>query len=233
MLCAVVGKGSRAALSAVVARAMGAAAVIVCPGLVDRDRDRLLSAPFEALDVLRDETEDPVATRRRLREIAATAGLPPHGLCILEASGSDAGRAYALGILEGGGAAILLDRAQPLGPPAASPPQADLGPGLAMDLPVGPAHGSLSLLDRAAAEGCQILGGGSVHPDLLIELLALCERARIDLRALTRRVSPSEMDEVMAQRRQGTGDLLTLPIVDYGPPGMQPAQDPVAVAAQP
>jgi len=227
MLCAVSGQGFRAALSAVVARAMGAAVVLVSPGLNASDRDRLLAAPFEALQVLSDEAGDASAVRSHLREIAVAAGLPPHGICVVETSGSDAGRAYALGLLERGGTALLLDRMQPLGSSETSATTRDAGaagmPSLVMDLPAGPAHGSLALLDRAAAEGCQVLGGGSVHPDLLVELLALCERARIDLRALTRRIEPSEVEATMAQRRQGLGDRLTLPIVDYGLPSPLPS----------
>ncbi len=240
-LCVVVGRGSRAALSVVVARALGAAAVVVSPGLAQPDRERLQAPPFDALSVLWDEAQDPAASRAQLRQIAVDAGLAPHGFCILETSGSDAGRIYALSLLSDGGTALLLDRAQPLAHvnrPAnrtdshtdwaqpTDPPSSIATPGLAMDVPVGPLLSGAALLDRAVAEGCTVLGGGSVHPDLLVELLALCDRARIDLRQLTRRIEPHEVDSVMAARRAGQGDLLTLPIVDYGQAASQAATDP-------
>lgn len=215
-LCAVVGRGARAALAAVVAKAMGAATVIVSAGLSAGDQDQLLAAPFDVLSVLRDERLDAAAIRSALRGLAQGAGLPPHGICVLETSGSDAGRALAIGLLERGGTALLLDRAQPLLREEAAP--FDREASLAMDLPLGPTHSSLALLDRAVAEGCQIVGGGSVHPDLLIELLALCQRAGVDLCQLTRRITPSQIDSTMADRRQGLGDLLMLPVVDYGRP---------------
>lgn len=232
-LCVVVGRGSRAALSVVVARALGAAAVVVSPGLALPDRERLQAPPFDALSVLWDEAQDPAASRAQLRQIAVDAGLAPHGFCILETSGSDAGRIHALSLLSDGGTALLLDRAQPLAranhtdqATSTEPLSPIVTPGLAMDVPVGPLLGGAALLDRAVAEGCTVLGGGSVHPDLLVELLALCDRARIDLRQLTRRIEPHEVDSVMAARRAGQGDLLTLPIVDYGQTASQTATDP-------
>lgn len=232
-LCAVLGRGARAALAAVVARAMGATTVLVSPGLHVSDRDRLLSPPFEALQVLSDEGLNAAATRAFLRDVAQQAGLPPQGFCILEASGSDGGRAYALSLLERGGTAVLLDRAQPLAPEGTSPRSRDLDPHMAFELPVGPAVGGLALLDRAVAEGCQIIGGGSVHPDLLVELVVLCERARIDLRSLTRRIEPTDVDATMAARRQGQGDALLLPIVDYGLASAQPMADDAPAAREP
>lgn len=236
-LCVIVGRGSRAALSVVVARALGAAAVVASPGLALPDRQRLQAPPFDALSVLWDEAQDPAASRAQLRQIAIDAGLAPHGFCILETSGSDAGRIHALSLLSDGGTALLLDRAQPLAranhtdqatstDPLSSIATPIATPGLAMDVPVGPLLGGAALLDRAVAEGCTVLGGGSVHPDLLVELLALCDRARIDLRQLTRRIEPHEVDSVMAARRAGQGDLLTLPIVDYGQAASQAVTDP-------
>lgn len=232
-LCAVLGQGARAALAAVVARAMGATTVLVSPGLHIVDRDRFLAPPFEALQVLSDESLDAPATRALLRDLAQQASLPPHGLCILETSGSDGGRVYALSLLERGGTAVLLDRAQPLAPEGVRVPSRDIDPNLALDLPVGPAIGGVALLDRAVAEGCQIIGGGSVHPDLLVELVALCERARIDLRSLTRRIEPAEVDATMAARRQGQGDALLLPIVDYGLASAQAMADRAPAAREP
>jgi hypothetical protein len=87
-----------------------------------------------------------------------------------------------------------------------------------MDLPTGPGHQSPALLSALVEQGCQIIGGGSVHPDLLVELMALCERAQIDLAGLTQAVGPDAIDAVMTARRCGTGDTLTLPVVTYPAP---------------
>lgn len=204
-LCVVLGRGFRAALSIVVARALGAAVAVVCSDATAAAAV-LTQDPYGALAVIDDDGQDGARTRAALRQIAQDAGLPPHGLCLLETTGSDAGRARAISLLEAGGTAVLLDRAHPITP---------VGSTLAADLPLGPALGSMASLVRPIAEGCQILGGGAVHPDLLPELLALCERGRIDLAALTSAVDPNDVDEVMAQRRRGQGNPWVLPIVRY------------------
>lgn len=226
-LCVVVGRGFRAALSAVVARAMGATVAMVAQGTPEPEAERLLAAPYSLLAVLRDESLDPAALRQELASLATGAGLPAHGLCFVETSGSDAGRALTLSLLSAGGTAVLLDRAEPC---ADATHAADAGDReratLAMDLPTGPGQQSPALLAALVEQGCQIIGGGSVHPDLLVELMALCERAQIDLAGLTRTVGPEAIDAVMTARRCGTGDTLTLPVVAYPPPPAPPAPPP-------
>lgn len=209
-LCTVLGGGSRAAMAVVVARALGCQAVVLCPDAAQRAQ--LLEPPYAALAALDPLALDPDAARARLRELASGAGLLPHGLTLIETSGSDAGRARALAMLEAGGTAILLDRAAPL---AAGTPAAPATPPLAAPLPAGP-HLGIAALERVVDEQCQILGAGPAHPDLLPELLALLERARIDLSALTRPVEPADVHTVMDARRAATDPApLLLPIVRY------------------
>lgn len=228
-LCVIVGHGCRAALAAVVARALGAATVMVCQGAPQHEVDRLLAEPYGVLAVLQDEALAAPALRVQLAALASAAGLPAHGLCFVETSGSDAGRALALSLLFAGATAVLLDRAEPCAPATADPTAAP-GPGLAMDLPVGPGHGAAGLLAQLTHEGCTVIGGGAVHPDLLVELLALCERAHVDLDRLTRRVTAAEIDAVMTSRRCRSGDTLTLPVVTYDPPPLAAPADRGATA---
>lgn len=220
-LCVVVGHGSRAALAAVVARAMGAATAVVSLGASTDEVTRLQSDPYGAMAVLADESLGPMALRAQLAELALGASLPAHGLCFIETSGSDAGRTLALSLLSAGGSAVFLDRAEPCAPASSSSTAVEhAAPALAMDLPVGPSHSSPALLQRLAHEGCLLIGGGAVHPDLLVELLALCERAHVDLTQLTRPVAENEVDALMTARRCGQGDRLTLPIVAYPVSGL-------------
>lgn len=224
VLCIVVGRGFRAALATVAARAMGATVVVVAQGLPESEAERLQAAPYSAHAVVRDESLDPAAIRQALVRLATDAGLPAHGLCFVETSGSDAGRVLCLSLLSAGGTAVLLDRAEPCA--AVDAPAEAESARLAMDLPAGPGHSSAALLSPLVHEGCQIIGGGAVHPDLLVELLALCERAQIDLTQLTRPVAPTDIDAVMSERRRGGGDALTLPVVVYPPPALPtPASD--------
>lgn len=204
-LCVVLGGGARAAAAVLVIRALGCQAVVLCPRA--DERERLCAPPFGALAALDPAAHDSESARRTLRELAAGAGLLPHGLTHLETTGSDAGRARALGLLEAGGVALLLDRSQPLGDDAA-------GPGLlAAPLIADPSVAGLALLERVSNEGCQILGAGPGHPDLLPELVALLERAQLDLCTFTRAVTPDAVAAELVDRRAGRGDQLTLAIV--------------------
>lgn len=206
--CLVLGGGSRAALAVVACRAVGAKPIVLCEG--GEVAAALCAPPYEAMatvDANLDDDEAGVV----LRKLCDDAGLPDHGICLLETTGSDAGRARALGILSTGGTAVLLDRTQPLD-------SATEHETLAAELDAGPARRSVALLDRLVRQGCQILGAGPSHPDLLPELLSLTQRAGIDLAALTRAISSSEIDAVMATRRRGQGtaaERLILPIACF------------------
>lgn len=208
-LCAVLGGGARAGLAAVVIRALGCAAVIVTPE--PREQVDLCQPPFHALAALDPSTMDPDAMRLRLREIAKEAGLLSHGLVLIESSGSDAGRARALGMSEAGGTVILLGRGHQLGPASA---ESALEPAIAAEPLGGPSLTSVALLERVSTEQCQIHGAGASHPDLLPELLALLDRAGVDLSTLVRAVEPGEIDAEMAVRRARRADLL-LPVARF------------------
>ena len=205
-LCVVLGGGSRAAAAVLVIRALGCQAVVLNPSA--QERERLGAPPYSALAALDPAEHDAESARRFLRELATASGLLPHGLTHVETTGSDAGRARALGLLEAGGIAVLLDRSQPLDTPAGAP-------GLAATLSTDPAISGMALLDRVSSEQCQILGAGPGHPDLLPELLALIERSQLDLTVLTRPVALADVDAELADRRAGRGDQLTLPIVRF------------------
>jgi threonine dehydrogenase-like Zn-dependent dehydrogenase len=209
-LCVVLGSGARAGLAVVVARMLGMQVVALCTN--SDERQRLIAPPYGALHTLDPQQLDVADLQAALAELTQQSGLPSHGLTLLETSGSDGGRTRALSLLAAGATAILLDRSTPLDAPASAPPS------LAAPLPVGPQLGAGALLNRLVDEGCQILGAGPAHPDLLPELLALVERAGIDLGALTRAVDESELESLMAARRRGEGDQLTLPIVCYPTP---------------
>lgn len=231
-LCVVVGGGARAAAAVLVIRALGCQAAVLCPRA--DERERLCAPPYAALAALDPAEHDSESARRFLRELAVTAGLLPHGLTHLETTGSDAGRARALGLLEAGGVAVLLDRSQPLSdsPTAESPAIpliADTAGGakattrsttvesLAAPLIADPSVGGLALLERVSNEQCQILGAGPGHPDLLPELVALLERAQLDLSTFTRAVALDAAAAELTDRRAGRGDQLTLPIVRIDP----------------
>lgn len=206
--CLVLGGGPRSALAVVACNAVGAKVAVLCEG--GELGAALRAPPYEAMAAI-DANLDDEAARNTLRELCEGAGLPDHGICILETTGSDAGRARALGILSTGGTAVLLDRPQPLDAPAESET-------LASDLDAGPARRNVALLDRLVREGCQIIGAGPSHPDLLPELLSLVQRAGVDLAALTRAISPPQIESVMAARRRGQGtaaERLTLPIACF------------------
>lgn len=208
-LCAVLGGGARAGLATVVIRALGGAAVVVTPE--PREQAALCQPPFHALATLDPSTMDPGAMRLRLREIATEAGLTSHGLVLIESSGSDAGRARALGMSEAGGTVILLGRGHELGPATAT---STTDSALAAEPVGGPGLTSIALLERVSTEQCQIHGAGAPHPDLLPELLALLDRAGVDLSTLVRAVEPGDVDAEMAARRARRADLL-LPVVRF------------------
>lgn len=208
-LCVVLGSGARSALSVVAARLIGAQVAVLSADT--EEQERLLLPPYGALRGFDATALDAEMTKEALTKLCLEAGLPAHGLCLLETSGSDAGRARALSLLGAGGTAVLLDRAQPMG-------EAPLRPGLPSELESGPGLRGLALLDPIVREGCQVLGAGPPHPDLLPELLALAARVSLDLSALTRPLKPAEADAVMAARRRkegSAGERLTLPVVVY------------------
>jgi len=207
-LCVVLGGGARAAAAVLVIRALGCQAAVLCPRA--DERERLCAPPYGALAALDPAEHDSESARRFLRELAVTAGLLPHGLTHLETTGSDAGRARALGLLEAGGVAVLLDRSRPL----SESPAAE---SLAAPLIADPSVSGMALLERVSSEQCQILGAGPGHPDLLPELVALLERAQLDLAQFTRAVALDDAAAELADRRAGRGDQLTLPIVRIDP----------------
>lgn len=208
-LCVVLGGGARAAAAVLIVRALGCQAAVLCPRA--DERALLCAPPYGALSALDPAEHDADSARRTLRELAAAAGLPSHELTVLETTGSDAGRARALGLLERGGTAVLLDRSRPLDQPP--DPAA-----LAAPLPGDASVTGLALLDRITSEQCQILGAGPGHPDLLPELIALVERSGLELTALTRPVAPDSVDAELAARRAGRSEPLTLPIVRFERP---------------
>lgn len=206
-LCVVLGGGVRAALCAVVIRALGGVAVACAPRA--DEREELLAPPYHAHAALDPIALDPDAARARVREIAAAAGLPVHGAVLIETTGSDAGRARALGMSEAGGTVILLSRGHALedgAPPAGA---------LAAEQVGGSGLTSVALLERVTEEQCQILGAGAPHPDLLPELLALLDRARVDLSTLVQPVDAGSIESVMAERRAGRAASLALPVVRF------------------
>lgn len=209
-LCVVLGGGPRAAAAVLVVRALGCQAAVICAR--PDERERLCAPPYGALAALDPVAHDADSARRVLRELATAAGLLPHGLTHIETTGSDAGRARALGLLAAGGTAVLLDRSRPLDHPA-EPAAAPLAAPLIAD----PGIAGMAVLERITREQCQILGAGPGHPDLLPELVALLDRSQLDLQALTRPVAPAEADSELAARRAGQGDQLTLPIVRFAP----------------
>lgn len=208
-LCAVLGGGVQAGLAAVVIRALGGAAVVVTPE--PREQAVLCQPPFHALAALDPATLDPDAMRLRLREIAMEAGLLSHGLVLIESSGSDAGRARAVSMSEAGGTVLLLGRGHELGPATVA---STTEPALAAEPVGGPGLTSIALLDRVSTEQCQIHGAGAPHPDLLPELVALLDRAGVDLSTLVRAVEPGDVDAEMSARRARRTDVL-LPIARF------------------
>lgn len=204
-LCVVLGGGPRAAATVLVVRALGCHALVVTPSAAERQL--LLEPPFAAVAALDPAALSAEALRQAMYEQAKQLGLMTHGHCLIETTGSDAGRARALGTLSAGGTAILLDRATTLEPVASH--------AMPMPLAAGPAHAAVAMMEEITNQQCQVIGVGPPHPDLLPELLALTERASIDLATLTRAVAPAEVAEVFAQRRAGRGDTLTLPIARY------------------
>lgn len=218
MLCLILGSGSRLALATVAARALGAQVALLSD---DAEEQALLcEPPYRALRGFDGSKLELAAVSAALLRLCDEAGLPWHGLCVLETSGSEAGRTRALTMLGAGGTAVLLERAQPLDAPLYPAPA----------LPVagaGPTSG-ISLLEKAVSEGCQIIGAGTPHPDLLPELVALIERAQLEpeLSTLTRAITPTEIDAVMAARRSGhasAAERIRLPIVAY-PPAPEPVE---------
>jgi hypothetical protein len=191
-----------------VARALGCQVVVLCTDAAQRAQ--FIEPPLSALAALDPTVLAPDEARAQLRELAQGAGLLPHGLTLLETSGSDAGRARAVGMLEAGGTALLLDRARPLGEAPVSTPQ------LAAPLTGGPGLWGVALLERVVNEQCHIVGAGPAHPDLLPELLALLDRAQVDLSTLTDAVTPDEAAAIVAARREGRSPRpLRLPIVRF------------------
>lgn len=207
-LCVILGGGVRAAGAALVVRAIGCQAVVICANA--EQRAGLLEPPFQVAAVLDSAALDPDGARAAVREAAQSLGLRPHGLTLLETSGSDAGRARALAMVESGGIAVLLDRAAagPVGPQTEMP----------SPLPAGPALG-IAALDRICDQQGAVLGAGAAHPDLLPELVALALRAELPLDAFTDPVEPTDQAqaEVLAARRAGQAGAaaLRLPIVRF------------------
>jgi 6-hydroxycyclohex-1-ene-1-carbonyl-CoA dehydrogenase len=200
-LCVVIGGGSRAAAAVLVARALGCQVVVV--GGHAASREALTAAPFGALGALDGGALDPAGAWAAVREIAGRAEVPVHGAVLIETTGTDAGRARALGMIEAGGTAILLDRQDPVGAGQAGP------------LPAGPGLDGPALLERVCREQGRVLGAPAAHPDLLPELLALVQRAELDLGALTLAVAPTEIEDTLARRRRGEGDAVRLLVARY------------------
>ena len=189
-LCVVLGDGPRAALAVVVCRAIGAKAAVLCAHA--EQRAALCMPPYEALRAI-DANLDDEAVHAELRALGDEAGLPAHGICFLETSGSDHGRARTLGLLSAGATAVLLDA--PEGETTRT--------------------AGVALLERVVNEGCQIIGAGPPHPDLLPELLALVERAGVSLDALTRAVAPSDIAAATAGMGGSAHEPLRLPIARF------------------
>lgn len=200
-LCVVIGGGSRAAAAVLVARALGCQSVVVCGD--GASREALTAAPFGALGALDSGALDPAGAWAAAREMAGRAEVPVHGAVLIETTGTDAGRARALGMIEAGGTAILLDRRDPVGAGQAGP------------LPAGPGLDGPALLERVCREQGRVLGVPASHPDLLPELLALVQRADLDLRALTVAISPTEIEDVLARQRRGEGAAVRLEVARY------------------
>lgn len=203
MLCVVLGTGSRAALATVAARSLGSQVAVLTD---DPDEGTILcQPPYGALRSLDARALDPEAVAAALRQLCGEVGLPWHGLCVLETSGSAAGRRRALSVLGTGGTAVLLERSQPQSAKATED---------------APDTGGLALLEKVVAAGCQIIGASAGHPDLLPELVALVERAGLgpELATMTRRAAPADVDALLARRRSGeesAAERVQLPIVCY------------------
>ncbi len=184
-VCVILGMGIRAALAAAIAEALGLFVVQFQP------------EEYAALD--------PAAARRRVADLAQAQGLPLAGACLVETVGSDAARARALRMAEPASSIVLLERAQPLG-------------GLSGQLVAEPQGGaqlvSVAALESLLSSQSQVLAVAP-HPDLLTELLALCERSRIDLSTLTRPVAVEEVEAVMEARRCGLETDPRLPVVVF------------------
>ncbi|MCS6915289.1 MAG: alcohol dehydrogenase catalytic domain-containing protein [Myxococcales bacterium] len=200
-MCVVIGGGWRAGAAVAVIRALGCHAVVLAPR--PEDRERLCAPPFGAVAALDSTTLDPEGARDELRGIAMRLEVPAPRLCVLETTGTDAGRARAVALLAEGGTAVLLDRSTP--------------PGLAAPLPAGPALGGPAVLQRLCEEQAAVLGAGAAHPDLLPELLALVVRGALELSALTIAIPPEELEAVLARRRCGLPgkEGLLLPVVRF------------------
>lgn len=208
-LAVVIGGGPRAAAAMVVARALGCAVIVVTRGDSERERAGFLAPPFQALAVLDGMTLDPAAAAAEVAAIAKAAAVPAHGACILETTGSDAGRLRALGMLLPGSSAVLFGRARGLHQTAEATPSLAAEPG------AGPGLAGPGVLEQLCRQQATVYGAATPHPDLLPELLALLERARVDLAQLTRSVSPDEVAAEYAARRNGSADPLTLPIARF------------------
>lgn len=205
-LCVVLGGGFRAAAAVMVIKALGCQAAVLAPR--EDERAGLCAPPLSALAALDSDALDPAQAREALREIARAAELPTHGPTILETTGSDAGRARALALVEAGGTAVLLDRP--------GPSRSVDGAGMAAPLPAGPALTGPAALALLCEEQGSVVGAGPPHPDLLPDLVALVLRGALDLGALTVAVSPSEIDAVLARRRRGDAEeRLRLPIARF------------------
>jgi 6-hydroxycyclohex-1-ene-1-carbonyl-CoA dehydrogenase len=210
-LCVILGGGFRAAAAVLVVRAVGCQAVVLAPR--EDDRAGLSAPPFGAVAALDTDLLDPEAAREALREIAARAELPVHGPCLIETTGSDAGRARALAMVAAGGTAVLLDRVGRVGRGAADEQPDDA---MAAPLSAGPALAGPAALALLCEEQGTVIGAGAPHPDLLPDLVALVLRGALDLTALTVAVAPSDIDLVLSQRRRGdVGERLRLPVARF------------------
>ena len=184
-VCVVLGQGLRADLTALVADSLG----LVVERLSPSDEERL----------------DPAAARREISVRAAAQGLALAGAVIVETVGSLAARARAVQMAEPAGTVLLYEPSQPLDGSAGQ---------LVAEPQAGAALSSLAALAHIVDMQAQLIAVAP-HPDLLPELLSLCARTQIDFTKLTREVSPSDMDNVMAARRCGQDGDSRLPVVRF------------------
>lgn len=205
-LTLILGNDARASLAAVVVSALGGRPVLVGQWPEPLHAALALS-PYAVSAVLCGDTLDAEALLAQAKDQTQShvQSAPP---CIIETTGSTAGRTRALSLLAHGGAALLLDRAQPLDAPPASPPLFDAGP-----QPHALSFGAL--LDLVTRRGATVIGAAHPHPDLLIELCALLSRAQVSLETLVRPVAEHDVDAVYLARRCGQDDPLRLPVVRW------------------
>jgi threonine dehydrogenase-like Zn-dependent dehydrogenase len=170
----VIGAGVRGRIAALLAEALGAAAVVV-----DGDPARRAEALRIGVAAAWEAGDDPQALIERLAAHGRERGLGMFSLKIVESTSTAVGRRRALAVATAAGAGAVL-----------------LGDGDGLP--------ALAPLGAMADAEVQLVGAGPCHPDLLPELAALVVRGALKLGELCEVRAFREYAHALGERRQGT-----------------------------